>query len=143
MNPDAGASCFRPVRRPVPSALSALAVALCFIFLLAAAAPAAAQPVSFNAPLSLSVGDLPSSVAVGDFNGDSDPDLAVTNSDSGDVSILLGAAGGSFEEGQPVAFLGGIPSSIAVGDFNGDSDLDLAVTGAGSGVLILLGAPGG
>ena len=41
-------------------------------------------------------GDVPVSVAVGDFNGDSDPDLAVANVDSDNVSVLLGGAGGSF-----------------------------------------------
>src|SRR6266542_437013 len=41
-------------------------------------------------------GGLPRSVAVGDFNGDTDPDLAVANDSSDNVSILLGGAGGSF-----------------------------------------------
>src|SRR5262249_46857958 len=36
------------------------------------------------------VGDVPASVAVGDFNGDGKPDLAVANARSGDVSVLLG-----------------------------------------------------
>ena len=35
-------------------------------------------------------------MAVGDFNGDADPDLAVANPGSNDVSVLLGGAGGSF-----------------------------------------------
>ena len=37
-----------------------------------------------------------SSVAVGDFNRDGDPDLAVANLTSDRVSVLLGGAGGSF-----------------------------------------------
>ena len=56
-----------------------LAATLCFAVLLAAAAPASAQSVSFAAPATFAVGLSPVSVAVGDFNGDSDPDLAVAN----------------------------------------------------------------
>ncbi len=51
---------------------------------------------SFTGPTNFGAGDAGLSVAVGDFNGDSDPDLAVANQGSGNVSILLGAAGGSF-----------------------------------------------
>lgn len=46
------------------------------------------------------VGFSPSSVAVGDFNGDSLQDLAVANSSSGDVSILLGNGDGTFLAAQ-------------------------------------------
>ena len=38
----------------------------------------------------------PLSVAVGDFNGDGKQDLAVANSNSDNVSILLGDGAGSF-----------------------------------------------
>ena len=34
-------------------------------------------------------GSFPYSVAVGDFNGDHKPDLAVANSDSNNVSVLI------------------------------------------------------
>jgi hypothetical protein len=87
---------------------------------------------------------LPVSIAVGDFNGDSDPDLAVANSGFpgiGDVSILLGGAGGSFT--GPTNFpLGPNPLSVAVGDFNSDSDPDLALTSLKT-VSILLGGVAG
>src|SRR6185437_4438339 len=86
----------------------------------------------------------PHSVAVGDFNGDSDPDLAVANFFSNDVTILLGGAGGSFTPaaGGPLA-AGTLAESIAVGDFNGDSDPDLVIANFGSDDLtIWLGGPG-
>ena len=38
----------------------------------------------------------PNSVAVGDFNRDGNPDLAVANYGSNNVSILLGNGGGAF-----------------------------------------------
>jgi hypothetical protein len=44
---------------------------------------------SFAAPTNFGMGDSPASVAVGDFNGDSKPDLAVANGHSRKVSILL------------------------------------------------------
>ena len=49
------------------------------------------------APTNFAAGTHPVSVAVGDFNGDSDPDLAVANSGSDNVSILLGGAGGELQ----------------------------------------------
>ncbi len=68
-----------------------------------------------------------SAVAVADFNRDSDPDLAVTNINLGRVSVLLGAAGGSFT--GPTNFtVGSGPTSAAVGEFNGDGKPDLAVS---------------
>src|SRR2546425_11577062 len=51
---------------------------------------------SFTGPTNFAAGRFSISVAVGDFNGDSDPDLAVANHFSDNVSILPGNAGGSF-----------------------------------------------
>jgi hypothetical protein len=54
--------------------------------------PALADTVSFVARRDFATGGLwPSSVAVGDFNGDGVPDLAVANSRSDTVSVLLGS----------------------------------------------------
>jgi hypothetical protein len=41
------------------------------------------------------VGENPSSVAIGDLNGDQVPDLAVANIDSDNVSVLLGLGDGT------------------------------------------------
>ncbi|HZB17021.1 MAG TPA: VCBS repeat-containing protein [Nitrososphaeraceae archaeon] len=66
-------------------------------------------------------------------------DLAVANSGSNNVSILLGTGTGSF--GPATNFgVGNGPLSVAVGDFNGDTFLDLAVANFNSNnVSILLG----
>ncbi len=81
----------------------------------------------------------PTSVAVGDFNGDAIQDLAVANSGSNDVSILLGNGAGGFSAPTNFATHTG-PSSVAVGDFEGRGVQDLAIANSGSNdVSILLG----
>src|SRR5262249_21780977 len=69
-------------------------------------------------------GSAPSSVAVGDVNGDGRPDLLVANIGSGTVSVLLnttaaGATTPSFAPQQTFA-TGTQPLSVAVGGVNGD-----------------------
>jgi hypothetical protein len=84
-------------------------------------------------------GVYPVSVAVGDFNGDGKPDLAVANAHDSSVSALLGNGDGSFQTHVDYA-TGGLPLSVAVGDFNGDGKPDLAVTNYnGDSVSVLLG----
>jgi hypothetical protein len=76
-------------------------------------------------------------VAVGDFNGDGKPDLAVANFNSANVTILLGDGSGGFAASSVGA--GDGPFSVAVGDFNGDGKPDLAVANRSSdNVTILL-----
>jgi hypothetical protein len=85
---------------------------------------------SFQPARNFSAGYGPSSVAVGDFNGDGRLDLAVANQGGANVRVLLGNGGGSFQA-APNYSAGSVPQSVAVGDFNGDGKLDLAVTGYG------------
>jgi len=89
------------------------------------------------------VGDTPLLVAIGDLDGDGNPDLAVANANSDDVSVLLGAGDGSFA--TQARFGAGIsPRSIAIGDLDGDGIPDLAVAnGASNDVSVLLGAGDG
>ena len=58
--------------------------------------PSALAALGFGPPASFPVGSSPSSVAVGDLNGDTKLDLAVANASSGNVSVLLGTGAGSF-----------------------------------------------
>jgi VCBS repeat protein len=82
---------------------------------------------TFDAGLSFETGDLPTSVAVGDFNADDRQDVVVTNSYSSDFSILLGQGDGILQP-QKVLPTGQYPSSVIVGDFNADGRQDLAVS---------------
>src|SRR5207247_449692 len=67
----------------------------------------------------------PRSVAIGDVNGDGQPDLVTANG-SNTVSVLLGTSDGTF--GARTDFGTGInPSSVAIGDLNADGRPDLAV----------------
>src|SRR3989442_975233 len=118
--------------------LSLLVVAIVFLSS-ALPSPSPAQTVSFIARGDFAVGPNPRPVAVGDFNGDGRPDLAVANNYSNDVSVLLGNGDGTFQPAQSYV-VGNYPGSVAVGDFNGDGRPDLAVTNAISNtVSVLLG----
>jgi hypothetical protein len=120
----------------------------CFVLIVgallpaAAFAPAAAHAVIFSGPTPFVVENAPQAMAVADFNGDSDPDMAVVNEFSHSVSILLGGSGGSFTTSTSIA-VGQRPLWAATGEFNGDSDPDLAVVNEGTDdVSILLGGSG-
>jgi hypothetical protein len=78
--------------------------------------------------------------AVGDFNGDCIPDLAVANFGDATVSLLLGTGSGSFGP-QTTFAVGNGPNGIAVADFDGDGRADLAVANFSDGtVSVLLGS---
>ncbi len=91
---------------------------------------------------SLYVGKLPLDFALGDFNGDGNPDLAILNSADSSVEVLLGNGDGTFTAGATVA-LPSVPADqaqhIVAGDFNGDGNLDLIVSAGASGLFELLG----
>ena len=91
----------------------------------------------------ISVGDSPASVALADFNRDGKLDLAVANSESNNVTILLGDGAGGFRPavGSPFA-AGHNPSDIAVGDVNNDGSLDLAFANHDTSYLTVLTGDG-
>jgi uncharacterized repeat protein (TIGR01451 family) len=119
-------------------------LAIAFVLLISLGYPATIAAVSFGPETPYPVGTSPFAVVVGDFNHDGKPDVAVANSGSNFVSILLGNGNGTFQPAL-MADAGGPQSSIVVGDFNGDGKLDLVVNsgpgaaGAPHGVSILLG----
>lgn len=121
---------------------------------------AAGSPYS-TTPFGIANTETPISIAVGDFDGDGNLDIAVTTIPTGffsafgnlfsghvggGVSILLGNGDGTFRGGgqfnNPNNFGtgGDLPTGIAVADLNGDGHPDLAITNLNSNnVSILLG----
>ena len=88
----------------------------------------------------------PTSVAVGDFNGDGRPDFAVAG-DSSVLSVFMNSGGGNFSSSS--VFIGSAAGILAAGDFNGDGATDLAVpvitlstAGAFSGLEMFNGQAG-
>jgi hypothetical protein len=98
---------------------------------------------TFQAAVNYGAGLGPSSVAVGDFDGNSVLDLAIGNADANSISILLGNGDGTFQ--SAVSYDVGInPSAVAIGDFNADGAVDLAVANYdGNDISILLGSGDG
>ncbi len=94
--------------------------------------------VSFRPPVSYPVGVAPTAVVAADFNADGNPDLAVANSKSADLSILLGDGDGTFREAVNVDAGMPNPQTLVAGDFNKDGKMDLAVLQPGM-LSVLLG----
>jgi hypothetical protein len=80
---------------------------------------------AFTTASSPGVGRLPHAVAVGDFNGDGNQDLATAhNVAPGEVSVLVGDGTGNFTISDTRG-VGNSAREMAVGDFNGDGNQDL------------------
>ena len=91
---------------------------------------------TFQSPMQIS-SQVADWIAIGDFNGDGKPDLAVNSSIS--VMMFLGKGDGTFREGAtyrlPNVYAG---TMAAAADFNGDGKLDVVV-GSRGGTAILFG----
>ena len=102
-------------------------------------APAPCSLLSFKDAVNIDTGLFASGVAVGDFNLDGAADMAVTNQNSNNVSILLGDGTGGFR-GKADFPAGGSPERIAAGDLDADGKLDLVLPiQAGNAVTVLWG----
>jgi len=101
--------------------------------------PQARFPVGDHPPFR--VANHPSSVAIGDVNGDGKPDLVTANEYSNEVSVLLGNGDGTFQPPAHFAVAaGGRPLSVAIGDVNGDGKPDLVTANSYTGDMsVLLG----
>ena len=117
----------------------ALFASTSYVLVLLAVSIGSAQTLSFSPAVNFSVGSIPLGTVLGDFNADGIQDLAVTNSNDNNISILLGTGTGSFGAATNF-FVGSGARALAVGDFNGDGKQDLAVANENSNnVSILLG----
>jgi len=102
-----------------------------------------ARPLRFTAAINSDTGvTTPAAVAVGDFNHDGLPDIAVTNHFNS-LSILLGKGDGTFALPTTYTLDFYVENQLGVADFNRDGNQDLVVTGGGLSVpatfAILLG----
>jgi hypothetical protein len=91
------------------------------------------------ATLPLTADGRPTSIVTGNFNGDTDPDLAAADVHNNQVVIFTGGSGATFATAK--ISVPQLPSRLAIADFNRDTNQDLAViTGGNSRVTILKGA---
>src|ERR1035438_10017398 len=113
-----------------------------WLFFVLPASIAVARPIRFASPQTFPSGITHTArVAVGDFNGDGYPDLAISSTYNW-VAIFLNNGDGTF--GGPTVYTLSyyVTGQVAVGDFNHDGKLDLAVVGgdeAGNGLAFFAG----
>ena len=90
--------------------------------------------VTFAPPVDYPAGTYPNSVAVGDFNGDGQDDLATAHDEvvGSTVSVLLNDGDGTFGPKTDYT-VGGWMYSVVAGDFNGDGRDDLATANSSDG----------
>lgn len=81
-------------------------------------------------------GAAPTRVAIGDVNGDGFADIAASNSESQNVTILLGSGKGGFASPYQIP-AGREPKGIAIGDLNGDGKAEIVVANAQDNNLTL------
>ena len=90
---------------------------------------------------STSPGTNPHSIIIGDFNQDYQLDIAVSNYDTNNISVLIGNNDGSFA--APTLHSTGIdsgPFGMTAGDFDNNNQSDIAVVNSGTNnVFVLIG----
>lgn len=96
---------------------------------------------TFGNGLYISLGRTPTALALGDFDGDQVPDLAITDA-SGNLILLQGHGDGTFSQMGSAVPAGAAPVALAAVDVNHDNKLDLVIVNSSEsagGVTVLLG----
>ena len=98
---------------------------------------------AFSSPISRLVGDRPTGVAVGHFNGDTYPDVVFSNAGDGVLSVLVGLGQGEFAYPGTLELEPGL-STVLAAPLDGDENTDLLVLGGATDTLwTLLGTGDG
>ena len=80
----------------------------------------------------------PSSLALGDLDGDGRLDLVAGNFNAGSISVFLGNGDGTFRPKVDYQ-TSSSPGSVAIGDLHGDARLDVVVTSGAATVGVFRG----
>jgi large repetitive protein len=120
---------------------TAFALATCATFAHAQSADSAQQRSTAGAPFvvapTLALPAAPTSLAIGDVNGDGKADLVITQKGSGNVTVFLGDGKGGFDAGVEYA-AGTAPENVLLKDLAGHGRLSIVVTDAATGAVDVL-----
>ncbi len=97
--------------------------------------------ISYADKVDFTTGTTPSSVAIGDLDGDGQADLAVTGENTAFVSVFKNTSTGAgvISYDTKADFAAGVrPISVAIGDLDGDGRVDLAVANSTSNNVSVL-----
>jgi hypothetical protein len=95
---------------------------------------------SFNLRPTLPAGLIPTSIAIGDFNGDGHLDWVVSNGGENDLWLYLGRGDGTIPLPTIIPLAGAAPLWVIAADLRGNGKLDLVVAEADSQTIgVLLG----
>jgi hypothetical protein len=98
---------------------------------------------AFQTPRTFSTGanSRPYSVAVGELNGDNNPDIVAADRGADSISVLLGNGNGTFQAQQTYSTgAGSAPYAVTLADVNGDGKIDAVVADSNSNsVSVFLG----
>ncbi len=124
-----------------PDMVTANYSAATFSVLMNTTTPGASTP-TFSATTDFITGTGPYAVAIGDLNGDSKSDVAVTNYDAASVSVFFntttpGASTPTFSAKTDFT-TGTNPASVSISDFNGDGKTDMVIANYGSNSVSVL-----